>query len=277
MQTADSLSLSQLEMEAIAPKLLRIGEVLFCDFDGPIADVSDRYYNTYQTALAATQAAYAAQGIHLPVRRLTKAQFWRMKQNRVPDTTIADWSGLSDEETVYFLKQVEALVNQPTLLHQDKLQPGAQTALVALNALGVKIAIVTLRQVSQVKDFLEHHDLATTIHQIYGVDDTVAAYSNRVEHKVVRLREAIADQNRMGQSAAASWMIGDTEADICAGQAAGLSTIALTCGIRSAAYLKGFNPTHMHRDLYAAAEFLTVQQAKLPQMQQSAVCIGAVS
>ncbi|NER82902.1 MAG: HAD family hydrolase [Leptolyngbya sp. SIO1D8] len=223
----------------MATEALMQGNTIFCDFDGPIADVSERYYATYRLALAKTQVEQAVSS----VRQLTKAQFWHMKQNRVPDTTIAACSGLSDRETQDFLKRVEEIVNQPTLLHQDQLQPGAKAALTALQSEGTRVVIVTLRQASQVLDFLHNHGLATAVSQIYGAQDTTSAYPNRVAHKVARLEEAIADQHRLGMSTTMSWMIGDTEADIRAGQAAGLPTLALTCGIRSAAYLKGFHPT----------------------------------
>lgn len=245
---------------ALKPCLpMSTGSTLFCDFDGPIADVSDRYYHTYTWALRATQEAYAQRNVTLPIRRLTKAQFWYMKQNRVPDTTIADWSGLAGQEIDDFLGHVERLVNQPTLLHQDQLQPGARAALAALQERGIRIVIVTLRQAAQVLDFLHQHDLATMISQIYGAQDATSAYPNRTEHKVAQLQEAIADQNRLGFSTAHSWMIGDTEADICAGQATQTSTIALTCGIRSSVYLKGFSPTYIQRDLYAAVEYLLIR------------------
>jgi hypothetical protein len=57
---------------------------VFCDFDGPIVDVSKRYYSTYQLGLADTQEFYQRQGITLPIQRLQKQQFWQMKQDRVP-------------------------------------------------------------------------------------------------------------------------------------------------------------------------------------------------
>jgi phosphoglycolate phosphatase len=233
------------------------GSTLFCDFDGPIADVSDRYYHTYCLALKLTQADYARQHVALPIRRLTKAQFWYMKQNRVLDTTIADWSGLSGKQVDDFLANVLTLVTQPALLHQDELQPGAYTALVRLRECGVQIVIVTLRQSSQVLDFLHQYDLATMISQIYGADNAETAYANRTEHKIAQLREAIVDQTRLGFDTSRSWMVGDTEADVCAGQAFSLPTIALTCGIRSSHYLKGFLPTDVCRDLNAAVTALT--------------------
>ncbi|HEY9888592.1 MAG TPA: hypothetical protein V6D02_09350, partial [Candidatus Obscuribacterales bacterium] len=68
-------------LATLSPQVLPPGSTLFCDFDGPIADVSERYYQTYALALSATHQAYAIQGRVLPIRRLTKAQFWYMKQN----------------------------------------------------------------------------------------------------------------------------------------------------------------------------------------------------
>ena len=239
-----------------APRL-PAGSTLFCDFDGPIADVSDRYYHTYCLALKATQADYARRQIALPLRRLTKAQFWNMKQNRVPDTTIADWSGLSGSQIDDFLARIEPVVNKPALLHQDQLQPGVRAAFDCLRDRDIRIVIVTLRQAAQVLDFLHQHDLATMVSQIYGSDDTETAYANRTEHKVAHLQAAITEQNRLGFNTQHSWMIGDTEADISAGQVFDLSTLALTCGIRSSAYLKEFSPSEVCHNLGTAVAYLT--------------------
>lgn len=246
-------SSSKISSQLSAPK-----QMVFCDFDGPIADVSERYYTTYMLALAATQAEYAEQGRQLPIRRLTKAQFWYMKQNRIPDTTIADWSGLLGDEADNFLGRVCDIVNRPDLLHLDQVQPGTMAALLALHNAGIRVIIVTLRQAAQVLDFLHRQGLATLVSQIYGADDTTIAYANRTEHKIARLQDAIADQQRLGFNTADSWMIGDTEADIGAGQAMNLPTVALTCGIRSALYLKGFSPDVVYRDLYAAVENFSI-------------------
>jgi phosphoglycolate phosphatase len=236
---------------------LPAGSTLFCDFDGPIADVSDRYYHTYCLALKATQADYARQQVALPVRRLTKAQFWYMKQNRVPDTTIADWSGLSGSQVDDFLRQIPPQVNQPALLHQDRLQPGVRAAFANLRDRNIRIVIVTLRQASQVLDFLHQYDLATMVSQIYGSNDAETAYANRTEHKIAHLRAAIAEQNRLGFDTRHSLMVGDTEADINAGQAFDLPTLALTCGIRSESYLQEFSPSEVYCDLISAVTSLT--------------------
>ena len=62
---------------------------LITDFDGPIVDVSDRYYRVYQHCLAETKR------LGQPVRELPKAEFWDMKRARVPETEIAILSGLT--------------------------------------------------------------------------------------------------------------------------------------------------------------------------------------
>lgn len=81
---------------------LRPGSTLFCDFDGPIVDVSDRYYSTYQLGLTNTQAIYQEKGVALPIRVLSKKRFWRMKQNCRANVRIAHWSGLKDEQVDIF-------------------------------------------------------------------------------------------------------------------------------------------------------------------------------
>ncbi|HEY9878884.1 MAG TPA: HAD family hydrolase [Leptolyngbyaceae cyanobacterium] len=246
---------------ARAPQSALWGSTLFCDFDGPIVDVSERYYATYRMGLDSLQAASRKQGFTLPIRYLSKAQFWAFKQNRLPDRQIALWSGLEGTQIDDFLAYVGQIVNQPTLLHQDQLQPGVRQALKLLRCHGIRVVLVTLRSPDQVFDFLEQHHLDWAFSGLYGMSQIEAAYTNQSNHKIERLRDAIADQHRYGHSTQSSWMVGDTEADILAGQAAGLPTMALTCGIRSNGYLKAFRPTLLLPNLWTAAQHLTRQTA----------------
>jgi phosphoglycolate phosphatase-like HAD superfamily hydrolase len=234
---------------------------VFCDFDGPIVDVSDRYYNTYRLGLAEVQASDPTKKRLLPVHRLTKAQFWQMKQERTPDREIAMRSGLRGEQIDQFLHQVSQIVNQPTLLHQDRLQPGVKWALESLHAQGTCLILVTLRCQVQAIQILQNHGLAHLFSQVWGAQDHSAAYTNYADHKTQLLAAAIAacPQASLYQSdrgTPSAWMIGDTEADILAGQAMNVPTIGLTCGIRSQTYLQKFAPTHIHSDLASAVRRL---------------------
>ncbi|NJL48083.1 MAG: HAD family hydrolase [Leptolyngbyaceae cyanobacterium SM2_5_2] len=230
---------------------------IFCDFDGPIVDVSERYYTTYQQGLGRV----AAQGPGNPetIRSLSKSQFWTFKQNRVPDRQIAHWSGLEGAEIDAFLVQVSRLVNHPSLLDYDQLQPHAYEGLAILKQCGVRVVLVTLRPPDQVMQFLAKHQLDWAISDLYGMPRADAAYTNQANHKVERLGAAISAQQRQGYDLRNTWMIGDTEADIMAGQTLGVDTVAVTCGIRSSTYLQSFRPTHLLPDLWAAAQRLQQQ------------------
>lgn len=232
------------------------GSTIFCDFDGPLVDVSDRYYSTYQQALATFAVDDATANLRPNLRRLSKAEFWRMKQNRMGDRMIAQWSGLAEGDIDAFLARVQQIVNQPGLLHQDCLQPGVKQAIRALKTQGIRIVLVTLRQQHQVLEILQSHHLEGALSGIYGATESHAAYGNHGDHKTVLLKTAIAAQQQAGFITHNSWMVGDTEADIIAGQAVGLPTLALTCGIRSKGYLKRHKPTAVCCDLRSAAEFL---------------------
>ena len=229
---------------------------VFCDFDGPLVDVSNRYYATYQIGLAETHSFYQAQGITLPIGRLKKEQFWQMKQDRVPDAEIAMRSGLQGDQIDFFLKRVIEIVNQPALLQKDQLQPGVSWALALLHSQGVRLVLVTLRCQSQATQILRNYGLTRLFSGIYGTDDRDAAYHNYAEAKTQLLEKARAEQCLRAGHQTLAWMIGDTEADILAGQALSIPTIALTCGIRSRMYLKQFHPTRIHNDLLSAAHYL---------------------
>ncbi|NJR65102.1 MAG: HAD family hydrolase [Leptolyngbyaceae cyanobacterium CRU_2_3] len=235
---------------------------IFCDFDGPIVDVSDRYYHTYQLGLAETEEAYDERDIPLRLTRLTKQQFWQMKQERTPDREIAMRSGLQSEQIDTFLERVGEIVNQPHLLHQDQLQPGVRWALALLHAQGVRLVLVTLRCQTQATQILKAYGLESLFSQIWGTQDRHAAYENLAQRKTQLLASAIAACAQEAKGTAqpfSAWMIGDTEADILAGQAVGIPAIALTCGIRSQAYLQKFQPTRIHTDLLSASHYLVSQ------------------
>jgi phosphoglycolate phosphatase len=238
---------------------LSAATTLFCDFDGPIVDVSDRYYNTYQIGLAELQSFYRTAGVSLPVRILSKTQFWQMKQERTPDVEIAMRSGLQGKQIDHFLTRVTRIVNQPTLLHQDQLQPGVRWALAMLQAQGVRLVLVTLRCQNQATQMLQDYGLDHLFSAIWGTQDETAAYSNQSDHKTQLLKRAIAYLSWETHCTRQTWMIGDTEADVLAGQALNVPTIALTCGIRSHSYLQKLQPTRIHTDLLSAVHHLSVE------------------
>jgi phosphoglycolate phosphatase len=246
------------------PRSLSEPITVFCDFDGPIVDVSDRYYSTYHLALTDTAKFYSEFSqprltpleLLLKLTTLTKSQFWQMKQNRVPDREIAHQSGLAGEQIDFFLRRVQEIVNCADLLDLDKIQPGVTWALGLLRSQGCKLILVTLRDRDEAIEILERHGLRQLFTGIYGTASRDAAYQNYSEVKTQLLKRAMREHRIMPMKLAQSWMIGDTEADVLAGQAMGISTIALTCGIRSSSQLDRLQPTRIKADLLSAVHEL---------------------
>ncbi len=255
---------ANLKIMAGFPRSLSKPITVFCDFDGPIVDVSDRYYSTYHQALTDTAQFYSGlllprsidPDFHRQLTVLSKAQFWQMKQNRVPDLEIANQSGLGSEEIDFFLQRVMEIVNSANLLRLDQVQPGVAWALNLLRSQGSKLILVTLRDRDEAIDFLAQNGLRQLFTGIYGTDNSQAAYQNYAETKTRLLERAMHEHQVTRADADCSWMIGDTEADILAGRAMSMATIALTCGIRSERQLSQLQPTLIKSDLLCAAHYL---------------------
>jgi phosphoglycolate phosphatase len=232
---------------------------LFCDFDGPLVDVSDRYYATYQQALAAV-ADRRGDDYRSSISALTKSGFWEMKCERVPDAEIALRSGLREAELDMFRCEVDKIVNHPSLLGKDRLQLGVSWALSMLHDRGVRLVVVTLRPQTQAVQILRNYGLTRLFEGIYGTTDDLAAYQNYASVKTDLLATAIAEQLRHEERSLA-WIVGDTEADIIAGRSAKIQTIAVKCGIRSHRLLKKYDPHHIVPDLMAAAHTVVAATA----------------
>ncbi len=221
---------------------------VFCDFDGPLVDVSDRYYNTYYLALHETYHYYARFDPFLKINPLSKQEFWQMKQERTNDQEIALRSGLKVQQIPYFIQQVRSIVNNASLLTKDKFHRGVNWGLALLHSQGVRLVIVTLRCQEQVTQILTNYGLLRLFSGVYGTTDAMAAYSNNIECKTALLKQALTEHKSHH-----ACMIGDTEADILAAKAVGISAIALTCGIRSYNYLQQFEPDQISNNFLNTA------------------------
>lgn len=241
----------------------RLNVTLFCDFDGPLVDVSSRYHTTYLQALQHTQQTYRAQGVDIPLKILGKDRFFGLKRQRISDRDIAMESGLQGEQIAFFLEYVQEIVNLPDLLHLDTMQSGVNWSLALLHSYGVRLVLVTLREQAQVHKMLDQYGLKRLFSGIYGSDDRHSAYQNNMDVKTALLKEAIAEQGQLSDH----WlMVGDTEADIVAAQRMKIPVVALTCGIRDRQYLKTYRPDYICSDLLCTAHFLLERHGQ-PQQQ----------
>jgi phosphoglycolate phosphatase len=230
---------------------------VFCDFDGPIVDVSERYYATYRQALNKTARYANRDGKESPkIKPLDKWEFWDLKRERTLDRDIALASGLEERSIDYFRECVLEIVNAPQMLELDKIQPGVNWALNFLCSQGIKIVLVTLRRPEQVHHILERYNLSRLFVGVYGTQSDAAAYQNYTDIKTRLLNQAVSEHLFPDNRRQQAWMVGDTEADIVAGKAIDVPTIGLTCGIRSHRQLRQLNPSLIQPDLLSTAHYL---------------------
>ncbi|MFE4105702.1 HAD family hydrolase [Almyronema epifaneia] len=224
---------------------------IITDFDGPIMDVSQRYYQVYQYCLETIRLPHQA------IRPLTKAEFWRCKRAQIPEREIGQRSGLDIEQAKAFARLRRDTVHTLPYLIYDRPLTGAIAALERIQAAQIDLAVMTMRRDRELKAALEQHGLEHFFPPAkrYCLSDDYVKQTD-VKDKPLLMQQALADL----PARANVWMIGDTEADIIAAQQFGIPVVAVLSGIRDRDRLAAHQPSFIVPDLGAAVD-LILQQA----------------
>lgn len=222
---------------------------VYIDFDGTLSSPHERYYKVYQMVLKVICREYCETGNPLSIRMLTREEFLHMKRSRVPDSEIVTRSGLQKHHIEPFLARVREIVDHPLLGHYDHPIVGATQALIQLKQHDAHLTLVTLRCETHTVQLLERYAWTKFFDEIYGAHGEKP--QNPVEFKTALLSKSLLRQGKFVPDR--TWMIGDTEADILAGKSLGISTIALTSGIRNQDFLSRFNPTRICPNVLSAS------------------------
>jgi phosphoglycolate phosphatase-like HAD superfamily hydrolase len=220
---------------------------LITDFDGPIIDVSERYYRVYQFCLEKTRRP------DRPVQQLSKAEFWQMKRSRVPEKQIALNSGLDEAQAVEFAQLRRKTVHTQPYFDYDSLVPGAVEALLKIQQADIDLAVMTMRRVGELDYAFQKHDLARFFpeNRCYCLSNDYVK-TRDIEDKPLLMARALAEL----PPAADTWMVGDTEADITAAQKHGIKVMAVESGIRDRPQLELYHPDLIVKDLSFAVDFI---------------------
>ncbi len=199
------------------------GAYFIFDLDGPILDVSDKYYRVY--------ADLVGERDHEPV---SKAEYWESKRRRVSDGEILRRSNIQGWEKE-FRHLRKSRIETQAYLRLDRIWPGVPELLRNLRSVGT-LMLVTLRNSRAALEWqLRLFGLRPLFQHVLsepgdGADEDRSAVKVRLIEMATRgcpLR---------------GWFIGDTETDVQAGQRLGLRTAAVTYGIRTEAHLVPLNP-----------------------------------
>lgn len=210
------------------------------DFDGPIIDVSDRYYKAYVESLKES---------NIPKEQiLSKEDYWKLKRNRISDLEIGILSGLGVRESkkagelrkeLAFVKEYHAL---------DKIFNDAISTLNELKAKNILFFLVTLRQHNHLAYAIKHFKLEKYFNDenSFCIQDGHKIH-NDIQDKHILLVNAT---NKLNLNPKDTWMIGDTDTDIHAARLAGYGKIiAISRGIRSKEQLELLKPDHLVTNL----------------------------
>jgi phosphoglycolate phosphatase-like HAD superfamily hydrolase len=229
---------------------------LITDFDGPIIDVSERYYRVYQFCLEKTRR------LDQSIRELSKVEFWQLKRSRVPEKQIALNSGLDAAQSVEFAQLRRQTVHTEEYFQYDILLPGAVEALLKIQEAGIDLAVMTMRRVWELDYAFQKFQLNRFFpeNRCYCLSNDYVK-TRDIEDKPLLMARAIAEL----PAVADSWMVGDTEADITAAKKHGIKAIAVESGIRDRAQLEIYQPDLIVRDLSIAVDLILSGKLSSPQ------------
>ena len=217
---------------------------IFTDFDGPIMDVSERYYQVYLYCLDKIRKP------HQVVTTLPKTEFWELKRSQVPEKEIAKISGFADEkQSIAFAHLRRATVHTDPYFEYDQLIESAIPALEKAKQSGVDLAVMTMRRRRELEPVLDKYDLRRffSSDRIFCLDDDyIKTVDTQDKPKLMKLAQANLPEVQQ------QWMIGDTEADIIAAQTYDVPVIGVLSGIRNQAQLEKYKPNQILPNLLSS-------------------------
>lgn len=223
---------------------------LITDFDGPVMDVSERYYRVYCFCLESVSDR------RQQLNQLSKEAFWAMKRAQVPEVEIGQRSGLNPAQSREFAQLRKETVHQVPQLVHDKPVAGAIASLERAETLGIELVVMTMRRVRELDDALVRYDLGRFFppeRRYCLANDYVKTKDSEDKPKLMaRAMEEL-------PSAVQTWMVGDTEADIAAARFGRVPAIALLSGIRDRDRLLSFGPDAIVDNLGAALDLIESQ------------------
>jgi len=223
---------------------------LITDFDGPIIDVSERYYRVYQFCLEKTRRR------DQDVKQLEKAEFWRLKRSRVSEQEIGTLSGLDAEQAQVFSQLRRQTVHTQPYFEYDTLAPTAVAALEKVQQAGIDLAVLTMRRVRELEFAFNQHNLARFFpkNRCFCLSNDYVK-TRDVDDKPLLMARALAEL----PPAEHTWMVGDTEADTIAAKTHNVKVMGVLSGIRDRAQLELHQPDLIVKDLREAVEFIQSQ------------------
>jgi len=203
-------------------------EQIVLDLDGPVLDGKDRHYSCYAEILAES----GLDPLPLDI-------YWDLKRNRTPLLEVLEQTGAADILQT-FQQQWLTRIENMEFLELDLVWPGVDAALKKVRQEGHDITLLTKRQ-SETNALRQIERLGLT----RCFDQVIVTGLNQQKSEMLKTRLPSRDFRGV------VW-IGDTELDIQEARKTGALAWTVTCGLRSAPFLKRYDPDRMFLDLCSA-------------------------
>lgn len=202
--------------------------LVIVDLDGPLVDVSRRYFAAHRRAVEAVGTTSIPQ---------TAEELWAAKRLRRPPAQL-----LGDpSRAVAYAEAYRAIVEEDALLLLDTPRKGATEALTRLVAAREALILTLRSNVTAARQQVERFGIAALC-PVHFVIHTLAG-------KGARARQLVAGR-RVGA------VIGDSEADAAVARVVGAPFVAIGSGVRAPDLLRDENPAVIVDDLAAAVAWV---------------------
>jgi phosphoglycolate phosphatase-like HAD superfamily hydrolase len=220
---------------------------IITDFDGPIVDVSERYYQVYLFCLREVQY------LNQPINPLSKQAFWNLKRSQTPERQIGQLSGLDEAQAEKFSQLRKHTVHTLPYLVYDTPMPGAIDTLKRIQQAKVDLAVMTMRRVRELDNAFRRYELGSffPLNRRFCLSNDYVKTAD-VKDKPLLMQRALTQLPRAEET----WMVGDTEADLVAAKPHGIKAIAVLCGIRDRAQLMQHQPDHIVSNFSEAVDLI---------------------
>ncbi|MCZ3366995.1 HAD family hydrolase [Methanobacterium veterum] len=197
--------------------VIEIPGTIFLDLDGTLLDTSPRHYKLYQDILNKRGVSES---------KVSPEKFWNMKRTGIKTRNILPAS-FSEEAVISFEEEWLQKIEKKSYLQYDEPFPKTKKVLSCLNN-EFDLVLVTLRNN---KENL-HWELSKLGLQSY-FKSIICGKGPKKKLVEDYLRDSPYEK---------CIIIGDTEEDIKTGLELKITTVSVTWGIRSRAFLEDFNP-----------------------------------
>jgi phosphoglycolate phosphatase len=185
--------------------------IIFFDLDGPILDVSERYFRLHRHIVG-----------QFGGRVMDKGTYWHLKRDRQSLSILLGMTGGHISEEAYRAQWFH-MIELPEYLQYDTIISGAREQLERLGQCHTLVLVTLRRQPDHLEAQLKQLQLSPFFAAVLSADSTV---TDGLETKKRLIRAS-------GFLTKGALVVGDTEIDIRTGKALGLKTVAVLSGIRN--------------------------------------------